>query len=240
MSNTSSTTSSTTSSQKTSKCNSCSQNGLYFSFGKKLDNKRYALIKGKQRRVYRDSKGRYYKENSKKKYLKKGTRTNTVGPTGQKRHYKKDHYLKKHKSLNTKIVKDKKKRFVGYRLSARSVFNKMGRKAVGKSFNILQKDGTYKKKYLRIRYNGSPYFANKFGDTLQLNIPYNHNWLRGHNPSKMTGIKYSWPNKGYNIAPSGVEQPLLNKVSSLVKRENKYGDAINIPHMHYGKMCFGA
>ena len=59
-------TSSAATSQNASKCNSCSQSGLYFSFGKKTDANFYALIKGKQRRVYVDSKGKYYNENYKK------------------------------------------------------------------------------------------------------------------------------------------------------------------------------
>ena len=58
-------TSSAATSQNASKCNSCSQSGLYFSFGKKTDANFYALIKGKQRRVYVDSKGKYYNENYK-------------------------------------------------------------------------------------------------------------------------------------------------------------------------------
>ena len=251
-------TSFSSSSQNRSNCNSCSQNGLYFNFGKKTDVKLYGLIKGKQRRVYIDSKGKYYKENNKKKYLPKGTRTYKLSlkrkltpnrKTIPKYKTPKGYYLrKKVKSPLKKVVKDKKKEVIGERLSARAVFNKIGMKAIGKSFNILQKDGTYKIKYLRLRQNGSPYFANKFGEKhqndglIQLNIPYNKNWLRGpYTGDYMTGLKNSWPNQGYNIAPAGVAKPLqtslLPRIASGTKRGNNYG---NIPHMHYGKMCFGA
>ena len=258
------------SSQKTSKCNSCSQNGLYFSFGKRTDEKLYALIKGKQRRVYVDSKGRYYKENSKKKYLPKGTRTRKLspkkvklpkrklapkGPKGPKSKPKRYYLRKKVKSPLRKTVKDKKKRTMGTRLSARAVFNEMGMNAIGKSFRILQPNGTYKTKYLRLKQNGSPYFANNFGSkhpndiSIKLNIPQNKNWLRGPYPGDdMTGLKNSWPNYGHNISPAGVAQPfrtsLLPRISSGTRRRNNYGNNFgksrNVPHMHYGKMCFGA
>ena len=246
--------------QKSSKCNSCSQNGLYFSFGKTMDPiKFYVLIKGKQRRVYVDSKGKYYKENNKKKYLPKGTRTykllpkkvksspkRKISPKGPK---PKGYYLrKKVKSPLRKVVKDKNKRSIGTRLSARAVFNQMGMKAIGKSFSILQKDGTYKTKFLRLRQNGSPYFANNFGNNgaIQLNFHKNQNWLRGNSPCKMTGIKNTWPNDGYQIPPAGVAQPLktslLPRISAETRRGNNYGNNYgnNVPHMHYGKMCFGA
>ena len=253
---------SSASAHKTSKCNSCSQSGLYFSFGKKTDEKLYALIKGKQRRVYVDSKGKYYKENSKKKYLPKGTRTQKLSPKKvkslpkHKRPKPKDYYLrKKVKSPRRKVVKDDKKRKIGTRLSARYIFNKMGMNAIGKSFNILQKDGKYKTKYLRLRKNGSPYFSNNFGknstyyNPIHLNVPYNKNWLRGPYPGDdMTGLKNSWPNYGYDIAPAGVAQPfrtsLLPRISAGTRRGNNYGNNFgnsrNVPHMHYGKMCFGA
>ena len=250
------------SAQKTSKCNSCSQDGLYFSFGKRTDTKLYTLIKGKQRRVYVDSKGKYYKQNSKKKYLSKGTRTHKLLPKKVKSSPKrkgpkpKGYYLrKKVKSPLRKVVKDKKKRTIGSRLSARAVFNQMGMSAIGKSFNILQKDGTYKRKYLRLRRNGSPYFANNFGskylndDAIQLNFLKNKNWLRGPYPGDdMTGLKNSWPNHGYNIPPAGVAQPfrtsLLPRISAGTRtvnnHRNNFGNSRNVPHMHYGKMCFGA
>ena len=244
--------------QKTSKCNSCSQSGLYFSFGKRTDAKFYALIKGKQRRIYVDSKGRYYKENSKKKYLSKGTKTQKLLPKKVKspKRKPKGYYLrKKVKSPLRKAVKDKKKRTIGSRLSARAVFNQMGMNAIGKPFSILQKDGTYKIKYLRLRQNGSPYFANNFGSrhpndgAIHLNLKKNKNWLRGPYPGDdMTGLKYSWPNYGYNIPPAGVAQPfrtsLLPRISAGTRRGNNYGNNFgnsrNVPHMHYGKMCFGA
>lgn len=253
MGNTSSATSSSTRTQNVSKCNSCSQNGSYFSFGKSTNKsksseiKLYAKIKGKNRRVYVDSKGKYYKENSKRRKLPKGTKTYKLSP--KRKTVPKDFYLrKKIKSPLRKVVKDKKKKTIGTRLSARTVFNEMGTKGLGKSFRILQKDGKYKIKYLRLRQNGSPYFANKFGKTnegiVHLNILYNPNWLRGNSPCKMTGIKNSWPNHGYNIPPGGVVQPfrtsLLPRVASTVSRGNSFGNRMNVPHMHYGKMCFGA
>ena len=287
--------------QKTSKCNLCSQSGLYFSFGKRTDAKFYALIKGKQRRVYVDSKGRYYKENSKKKYLRKNYKIFKLSDS--KKHKKnnygyfyynlldrynkspvkslkykgarhvirpkrkylkrkspkrkpKGYYLrKKVKSPLRKVVKDKKKRSIGTRLSARAVFNEMGMSAIGKSFSILQKEGTYKTKYLRLRQNGSPYFANNFGKKhpyngpIHLNFEKNKNWLRGPYPGDdMTGLKNSLPNYGYNIPPAGVAQPfrtsLLPRISAGTRRGNNYGNNFgnsrNVPHMHYGKMCFGA
>ena len=246
--------------QNKSKCNSCSQNGLYFSFGKSSNSKLYTLTKGKQRRVYIDSKGKYYIENSKKKYLPKGTRTQKLqpkkikAPKGHKSKPKspkskpKGYYLRKEvKSPTRKLVKDNKKKTIGTRLSARAIFNEIGTKAIGKSFNILQKDGTYKTKYLRLRQNGSPYFANNFGkihhnEIIQLNLPYNKNWLRGNNLCKMTGIKNSWPNYGYDIPPAGVEQPFRTSLLPRITdgKRNHYGNPVNIPHMHYGKMCFGA
>ena len=258
---------SSASTQNVSKCNSCSQSGLYFSFGKRTDTKLYVLIKGKQRRVYVDSKGRYYKENSKKKYLSKGTRTHKLSPKKVKapkrksspkgpKQKPKGYYLrKKVKSPLRKAVKDKKKKSIGSRLSARAVFNEMGMSAIGKSFSILQKDGTHKRKYLRLRQNGSPYFANNFGKKhpndgpIHLNFQKNKNWLRGPYPGDdMTGLKYSWPNYGYDIPPAGVAQPfrtsLLPRISAGTRRGNnfgnRFGNVTNVPHMHYGKMCFGA
>jgi hypothetical protein len=262
MGNTSS--ASTQSLQKASKCNSCSQNGLYFSFGKTTDAKFYTLIKGKQRRVYVDSKGRYYKDNSKKKYLRKNYKIFKLSDSKKRKSPKrkspkrkpKGHYLrKKVKSPLRKVVKDKKKRSIGTRLSSRAVFNEMGMSAIGKSFSILQKDGTYKTKYLRLRQNGSPYFANNFGKKhpydgpIHLNFEKNKNWLRGPYPGDdMTGLKNSWPNYGYNIPPAGVAQTfrtsLLPRISAGTRRGNNYGNNFgnsrNVTHMHYGKMCFGA
>ena len=51
----------------------------------------------------------------------------------------------------------------GKRLSARDIYNKHGKDSVGKSRRILQPDGKYKIKYLRLRKNGSPYWSTKFG-----------------------------------------------------------------------------
>jgi hypothetical protein len=219
-----------------------------------MTDKLYAVINGKQKRIYVDSKGKYYKQNSQKKYLKKGIRTYKQSLKNVKTSPKvkrKDYYLnKKIKSPLRKPVKDSKKNKVGTRLSARAIFNEMGKSAIGKPFSILQKDGTRQIKYLRLRNNGSPYFANKFGNVhnnhelIQLNIPHNKNWLRGPYPGDdMTGLKYSWPNHGYDIAPAGVAQPfrtsLLPRIKPVTRRGNNR-NSMNVPHMHYGKMCFGA
>ena len=102
-------------------CNTCSEKGLYFGFGKKVelkkqDDKLYAKIKGKQRRVYVDSKGnKYYREGSSRRSLPKGTRTyKTPKELNNKRKVPKDYYLKKQvKSPQRKVVKDSKNRKVG-------------------------------------------------------------------------------------------------------------------------------
>ena len=223
---TSGTTSGTTSGY--GKCGACSQNGNYFSFGKKTDAKFYMLVKNKPRRVYMDSKGsrRYYKDGTTKKYLPPGTKT-----------YRKSPVKRPRKSPMRKAVKNKKDKKIGYRLSARGVYNDMGSRSVGKTFSILQKDGTYKVKVLRLRKNNSPYFANNFGSNAEfqnhiipckanglkhLNIPINNNWLRGSQMDDMTGYKNSWP-IGL-IPPGGVLQP--NKMSIL-------------PKMAYGRSYFG-
>ena len=110
----------------------------------------------------------------------------------------------KRKSPKRKVVKNKKNQVVGKRLSARHIYDTEGKKALGKKFRILQKDGTYKVKVLKLRKNGSPYFANKFGN--QVSFPLD---LNVHGPSydSLTGIKYSWPQYPHNIAPSGVPPP---------------------------------
>ena len=192
-------------------CNSCSQGGSYFNFGKsKKNDKMYALINGKYRRIYLNTKGKYYNLKNKKKYISNRIKIITNSFLNDKK---------------LKQVKNKHK-IVGYRLSARDVFNKKGLKSVGKSFKVLQKDGKYKVKYLRLRKNGTPYFSTKFGNTnLNLKLPYNKNWLRGDLSNEMTGLKYSWPTNNYNIPPSGVSQPYKTSI---------------LPHMHFGKMCFGA
>ena len=105
--------------------------------------------------VQRDSKGRFIRKAAgrrsgrilyKKHYLPKGARTTT-----------------KRIQTRKKPVKNKRGRVIGRRLSARSVYNKHGRRALGKSYSILQRDGRHKRKVLKLRRNGSPYFANKFG-----------------------------------------------------------------------------
>ena len=224
-------------------CNTCSQKGLYFGFGKKVDSKFYAFIKGKERRVYIDSKGKYYKEGSIRRTLPKGTRTfkkdllkRKVKAPKQKASpiRKKSPKNKVPKSPMTKVVKDNRKRYLGRRLSARAVFNELGMKAVGRSFPILQKDGSHKMKVLRIRQNGSPYFANKFGNKFgnsikeykhngltHLTIPVNKNWLRGSYIDNMTGLKYSWPNE--LLPPSGIPQPRKMSILPRVAGHSHFG-----------------
>ncbi len=176
----------------TSKCNSCSQNGLYFQFGAaKSGNTTKSYYNNHL--VYLDSNGRFIRVKSKKVYLPKGARVTKTKKTSPKKSSKKSskqrspkkRKMKKHYprySVNSplqKQVKDKNKKNIGVRLSARAVYNNMGSKAVGKSFSILQKDGKMKMKVLRLRKNGSPYFANNFGQIKQcqrnslthLNIP---------------------------------------------------------------------
>lgn len=194
-----------------SSCNSCSQGGEYFSFGKYSsvnNNKVYVKMGGKIRRVYSDSKGRYYRENSKKRYLPKGTRT--FKDKSKIRHSPKKHYSPKKKSKprgyylrknvktpGRKVVKNIKNKSIGTRLSARTIFNQYGYRSIGRSFNILQKDGNYKKKYLRLRINGSPYFSNNFG--------------------------------------SQSVQPL----NLQFRISNRHIPHMHVPHMHDGKLCFG-
>ena len=48
----------------------------------------------------------------------------------------------------------------------------MGMSAVGRSFPILQKDGSKQMKILRLRKNGSPYFANNFGNAYDYSQNY--------------------------------------------------------------------
>lgn len=244
-------------------CNSCSEKGLYFAFGKKTDVKFYAVIKGKERRVYVDSKGRYYKEGSVRRTLPKGTRT--FKKDSPKRRVKapkrKTTPIRKKESRSeprsgprsgprkvpmTKVVKDKRKRNIGRRLSARAVFNEQGMSAVGRSFSVLQKDGTHKMKVLRIRQNGSPYFANNFGNKFgnrhlmhnnrtfgnhikecqrnrltHLNAPENKDWLRGSYVNNMTGLKYSWPNE--LLPPAGVAQPRKMSILPRVAGRSHFG-----------------
>ena len=155
----------------------------------------------KGRMVHHDSKGRFIRKPRgvtrtgrrtvyTKQYLPRGAKTST----------------KKGTKKGTKPVKNTRGRVVGRRLSARSVYNDHGRKAVGKSYRILQKDGKYKTKVLKLRRNGSPYFATKFGKISHLNIPYSSH-INGRRYDDMTGYKYSWPMNTYNIAPGGVRRP---------------------------------
>lgn len=218
-------------------CTSCSQGGSSFgdysltSFGKARNYKnRYY----KDHMVKSDTKGRYILVKGKKKYLPKGARTNTKkekkGKKGKKYKKPKGYYSRKNvKSPGRKVVRNKKGKKVGKRLSARTIFNKQGKKALGKSFNILQKDGKYKTKVLRLRKNGSPYFATKFGEQkYHLNFNLDNRIPLGPKFDDMTGYKNSWPDNGFNIPPSGLRRP--RPMSLLPKGA----------HSHFGKMCFGA
>tara|TARA_B110000858_G_C17735899_1_gene442491 strand:+ start:658 stop:1188 length:531 start_codon:yes stop_codon:yes gene_type:complete len=129
---------------------------------KKKSDKRY--YKGYL--VYNNSKGRYINKKGKKQYLPKGVKTT------------------KKKSTE----KDSRERKISTRLSARSVYNKNGKKAIGKKFKVLQKDGSIKVKTLKLRKNGSPYFTtSKFGYELKFplkNLKYlDHTDLNGYTPS---------------------------------------------------------
>ena len=165
----------------------------------------------------------------------------------------------KRRSPKRKVVKDKRDRKIGTRLSARTVYNEKGQNALGKSFRILQKDGKYKMKVLRLRRDGVPYFSTKFGrvetvmpkpvrfnkhlsrdKVYHLNIPYNNHWLRGPVSDDMTGILNSWPNKGMYIAPGGVAQPLRTSLLPKIAHGTRRGNNFGTSHMHFGKMCFGA
>ena len=240
--------------------NTCSQGGQIYpmSFGKpKVKKSMY-----KNRVVYTDYKGRYIKTRTinglTKKYLPKGART-TKGPVKmspvrkispvRKSTVRKSTVRKSpvRKSL-VKPVKNKRDKKIGHRLSARAIYDKDGYKAVGKKFSILQKDGSYKLKVLKLRVNGSPYFSNTFGSSKHVNIKTNYNWLRGPNYSGMTGLKKSWPDTvltptgnrfqapSYGLLPpAGVSQPLPTSILPRYITSNGIK-----PHMHFGKMCFGA
>jgi hypothetical protein len=219
-------------------CGSCSQGANYFSFGK--------LSRG---RSPKKSKGKPAKRSPKR------------SPKRSIRIYKRRSPKRspKRRSPKRKVVKDKKNKKIGTRLSARTVYDEQGRKSLGKSFRILQKDGKYKMKVLSLRRDGIPYFSNKFGNTdtsvkskpirfnkhsnydkvLNLKIPYNNNWLRGPSYDNMTGILNSWPNNNMYIAPGGVQQPytmsVLPRMAPRISRGNNFG----IKHSHFGQMCFG-
>ena len=208
-------------------CTSCSQGGSSFgdysltSFGKARNEKKYY----KDHIVKSDSRGRYILVKGKKKYLPKGARTDT-----KKNKKPKGYYLRqKVKSPGRKTVRNKKGKKVGKRLSARTILNQQGKKALGKSFDILQKNGKYKRKILRLRENGSPYFATKFGEQkYHLNFNLDKRIPLGPKYNEMRGFKYSWPDNGFNIPPSGLRRP--RPISILPKGA----------HSHFGKMCFGA
>ena len=73
---------------KLSNCNSCSQKGAYFSFGKKKTSKvvkMYTMVDGKLRRVYLDTKGKYIRTGKRKKYLSKGKKIVYKSPKRRKR-----------------------------------------------------------------------------------------------------------------------------------------------------------
>jgi hypothetical protein len=215
-------------------CTTCSQGGSSFgnysnisSFGKIRNKNKYY----KDHIVKSDSKGRYIIIKGKKKYLPKGARTTSKKDKKQKKVKKpKGYYLrKKVKSPGRKIVRTKKGKKVGRRLSARTIFNQQGKKALGKTFNILQKDGKYKIKVLRLRKNGSPYFATKFGESKHhLNFNLDKRIPLGPKFDDMTGYKLSYPDYKQDIPPSGVRQP--KPMSFLPK----------VAHTHFGRMCFGA
>ena len=83
-------------------CNSCSQGGSYFGFGKtKPERKAYTLVKGKLRRVYVDSKGKFYKEKTKKKYLSKRKKIYNISKTTK---------MKMSKKIPKKTKKTKKRK----------------------------------------------------------------------------------------------------------------------------------
>jgi hypothetical protein len=202
-------------------CTSCSQGGSSFGGKARNDKNRYY----KDHIVKSDSRGRYILVKGKKKYLPKGARTNKKNNKKPK-----GYYLRKNvKSPGRKTVRNKKGKKVGKRLSARTVFNEQGRKALGKSFNVLQKDGKYKTKILKLRKNGSPYFATKFGEQkYHLNFNLDKRIPLGPKYNKMTSFKYSWPDYGFNIPPSGLRRP---KPMSILPKG---------AHSHFGRMCFGA
>lgn len=136
-------------------------------FGKKEIIKKIGYYAGLV--VKKDSKGRYITKSSKKHYLPKGTRVYSEKARSLKivkstKKPKKDS-KKDSKKIPKKYkdVKNETKKVIGKRLSARAVFDEKGVSSIGKSFNILQPDGSMKMKVLRLRKNGSPYFANKFG-----------------------------------------------------------------------------
>ena len=131
-------------------------------FGKKHTNNKVGYYNGLV--VKKDTKGRFITKSSKKHYLPKGTRVHSekVKSLKAKKITKKPQKETK-KQKKYKDVKGPTKKLIGKRLSARVVFDERGTSSIGKSYNILQPNGSMKMKVLRLRKNGSPYFANKFG-----------------------------------------------------------------------------
>ena len=103
------------------------------------------------------------KPSKKRKSKKPSKRKPSKRKPSKKRKSKKPSKRKSPKRKPKKVVKDKKGKKIGKRLSARYIFSEHGSEAIGKAFNILQSNGKYKTKYLRLRKNGSPYFSTKFG-----------------------------------------------------------------------------
>ena len=141
----------------------------------KLDFKNFVGIYN-DKLIFKDTKGRYYVTSGKKHYLKKGTRVSKTkleqSPkrNSPKRNSPKRNSPKRKERPKYKTVKLNNKE-LGKRLSARHVYDTKGKKALGKKFKILQPDGTVKTKVLRLRKNGSPYFATKFGQNNEDNYP---------------------------------------------------------------------
>ncbi len=81
---------------------------------------------------------------------------------------------------------------------------------------------------------GGNYFSFGKSNMKHLNIPTNPNWLRGSNYDNMTGSKYSWPTNGYVVPPGGVSRSARMSLVAKPKSIN------TVPHMHFGRVCFGS
>ena len=81
---------------------------------------------------------------------------------------------------------------------------------------------------------GGNYFSFGKSNMTHLNIPTNSNWLRGSSYDNMTGFKYSLPTNGYVVPPGGVSRS--TKMSMVAKPKS----INNVPHMHFGRVCFGS
>jgi len=129
-------------------------------------------------------------------------------------------YSKKYvKSPTLKTVKNKKNNIMGKRLSARAIYNEYGPKMIGKDFNILQPNGEYIKKYLRLKSNGSPYWSTKFGNV--------HSQFDINNKSPYFKTKFG----NYSRYPI----PNLNSASIT-----GFNYACSNPTLSkFGKTCFG-